>query len=62
MEMEGSMNMMSWSRYHCLSWSFKRMRTARSHRAGRFHKIRRRRRRFRLRCVISGSAPDIAKS
>jgi hypothetical protein len=61
MEMEGSMNMMSWSRYHCLSWSFRRMRIARSHRAARFHKIRRRRR-FRLQRAIPGSAPDIAKS
>jgi hypothetical protein len=58
--MEGSMKTMSWSRYHCLSWYF--MRTARSHRAGKFHKVRRRRRPFRLRCVISGSAPDIAKA
>jgi hypothetical protein len=29
--MEGSMKMMSWSRYHCLSWSF--MRVAHPHRA-----------------------------
>jgi hypothetical protein len=26
MPMEGSMRTMSWSRYHCLSWSFLRFR------------------------------------
>jgi hypothetical protein len=26
MQMEGSMKTMSWSRYHCLSWSFMRLR------------------------------------
>ena len=40
-EMEGSMKMMSWSRYHCLSWSFTRIRARLRHetlvRAG--HKI-----------------------
>src|SRR5450631_506762 len=41
MEMESSMRMMSWSRYHCLSWSFTRIRACLRHgrlvRAG--HKI-----------------------
>src|SRR3984957_244659 len=31
MEMEGSMRMMSWSRYHCLSWSFMRIRARLRH-------------------------------
>lgn len=38
--MEGSMKMMSWSRYHCLSRSW--LRAARLHRAARLNKIRRR--------------------
>jgi hypothetical protein len=41
MQMEGSMRTMSWSRYHCLSWSFMRIRAGLRHgrlaRAG--HKI-----------------------
>jgi hypothetical protein len=37
--MEGSMKTMSWSRYHCLSWSFIR---ARQHRAATGRRIRRR--------------------
>jgi hypothetical protein len=35
METEGSMKMMSWSRYHCLSWSF--VRAEHRHRGGRIH-------------------------
>jgi hypothetical protein len=41
LKMEGSMKMMSWSRYHCLSWSF--LQAARRHRAAKGHRIRRRR-------------------
>src|SRR3984957_2426202 len=31
MQMEGSMRTMSWSRYHCLSWSFMRIRAGLRH-------------------------------
>src|ERR1700676_1741733 len=31
METEGSMRMMSWARYHCLSWSFMRIRARLRH-------------------------------
>jgi hypothetical protein len=35
MPMEGSMRTMSWSRYHCLSWSLLRTRIRRRIRLGR---------------------------
>jgi hypothetical protein len=38
--MEGSMKMMSWSRYHCLSGSL--LRAERRYRAARYRKIRQR--------------------
>jgi hypothetical protein len=37
--MEGSMKMMSWSRYHCLPWSL--MHAARRHRVAKIHRTRR---------------------
>jgi hypothetical protein len=39
MQMEGSMKTMSWSRYHCLSWSF--MHAAHRHRAAGFYRATR---------------------
>jgi hypothetical protein len=39
-EMEGSMKMMTWSRYHCLSWSL--LRAGRQRRTARIRKIRHR--------------------
>jgi hypothetical protein len=41
-EMEGLMKMMTWSRYHCLSWSL--LRAGRQRRTARIRKIRHRRR------------------
>jgi hypothetical protein len=41
MEMEGLMKMMTWSRYHCLSWSL--LRAGRQRRTARIRKIRHRR-------------------
>jgi hypothetical protein len=62
--MEGSMKMMSWSRYHCLSWSL--LRAVRQHRAM-MRKIRRRHRAVmgvralsRLLRVVSG--PNVSNS
>jgi hypothetical protein len=63
-EMEGSMKMMSWSRYHCLSWS--PLRAARQHRAM-MHKIRRRHHavigiRALSRLLRAISRPDVSNS
>jgi hypothetical protein len=52
--MEGSMKMMSWSRYHCLSWSL--MHAARRRRAAKIHRRRRRNHAF----IGGGSAPRSA--
>jgi hypothetical protein len=62
--MEGSMKMMSWSRYHYLSWSL--LRAARQHRAMK-HKIWRRNRaamgvRALSRLLRAVSRPDVSNS
>jgi hypothetical protein len=58
--MEGSMKMMSWSRYRGLSWSS--VHAARCHHGVKIHKTRRRNRAFIDAAAAPRSAPDFCRA